>query len=41
MDRLEVSDLEQEFGEWLEDRKVGNAWDLAPGIAEAGVRPDN
>src|SRR5271165_476540 len=40
MDRLEVSDLEQELGEWLEDRKVANAWELAPGIAEAGVRPE-
>ena len=38
--RLELSDLEQELGEWLESRKVANAWDLAPLIAEAGVRPE-
>ena len=40
MSRLQVSDLEQELGEWLEARKIANAWDLAPLIAEAGVRPE-
>src|SRR5277367_1701906 len=40
MGRLEISDLEQELGGWLENHHVPKAWDLAPLIAEAGVRPE-
>ncbi|MFA1544190.1 ATP-binding protein [Actinomadura monticuli] len=34
---LEVSDAEDELGDWLEDRGVGDAWDLAPRLVAAGV----
>jgi signal transduction histidine kinase len=37
---LETSDLEQELGAWLEGRGVGNAWALAPFMADAGVHPE-
>jgi signal transduction histidine kinase len=40
MGRLEISDLEQELGEWLEKHDVPKAWDLAPLMAESGVRPE-
>lgn len=34
---LEVSDAEDELGDWLEDHGVDDAWDLAPGLVAAGV----
>jgi signal transduction histidine kinase len=40
MGRIEISDLEQELGAWLEGHKVPKAWDLAPLMAESGVRPE-
>ncbi len=37
---MEVADAEDALGEWLEDRGVGNAWDLAPTLVAAGVGED-
>ncbi|MEU5993394.1 ATP-binding protein [Spirillospora sp. NPDC047418] len=34
---LEVSDAEDELGDWLEEHGVGEAWDLAPGLVSAGI----
>lgn len=34
---LEVSDAEDELGDWLEDHGVGEAWDLAPRLVSAGI----
>ena len=34
---LEVSDAEEELGEWLTEHGVPDAWDLAPGLVGAGV----
>ncbi|WP_433469373.1 ATP-binding protein [Spirillospora sp. CA-128828] len=34
---LEVSDAEDELGDWLEERGVGDAWELAPGLVACGV----
>ncbi|MGH3241164.1 MAG: ATP-binding protein [Spirillospora sp.] len=34
---LEVSDAEDELGDWLEEHGVGDAWDLAPGLVAAGI----
>ena len=34
---LEVSDAEDELGDWLTGHGVGDAWDLAPGLVAAGV----
>ncbi|MEU8341420.1 ATP-binding protein [Spirillospora sp. NPDC048832] len=34
---LEVSDAEDELGDWLEERGVPDAWELAPGLVAAGV----
>ncbi|MER7544338.1 ATP-binding protein [Actinomadura sp.] len=34
---LDVSDAEDELGDWLEEHGVGEAWDLAPGLVAAGL----
>ncbi|TDC97756.1 ATP-binding protein [Actinomadura sp. 7K507] len=34
---LEVSDAEDELGDWLEEHGVADAWDLAPGLVAAGA----
>ncbi|QXJ26180.1 cyclic nucleotide-binding domain-containing protein [Actinomadura graeca] len=34
---MEVSDAEDELGDWLEEHGVPDAWDLAPGLVAAGV----
>ncbi|CNF88578.1 histidine kinase with cyclic nucleotide-binding domain [Mycobacterium tuberculosis] len=34
---MEVSDAEDELGDWLEEHGVGEAWDLAPGLVAAGI----
>ncbi|NKZ05399.1 ATP-binding protein [Actinomadura latina] len=34
---LEVSDAEDELGDWLEEHGVEEAWDLAPGLVAAGI----
>ncbi|TDD85729.1 cyclic nucleotide-binding domain-containing protein [Actinomadura darangshiensis] len=34
---LEVSDAEDELGDWLEEHGVGEAWDLAPGLVASGI----
>ncbi|HEU5028420.1 MAG TPA: ATP-binding protein [Spirillospora sp.] len=34
---LEVSDAEDELGDWLDEHGVEDAWDLAPGLVSAGV----
>ena len=37
---LEKSDREGAIGDWLDDRGVSGAWDLAPTFAEAGLHID-
>jgi len=37
LDPLSQSDREEEIGEWLAERQLENAWDLAPPLATAGV----
>ncbi|GAA4908122.1 cyclic nucleotide-binding protein [Actinomycetospora succinea] len=34
---LEASDAEDELGDWLDDRGVGGAWDLAPVLVAGGL----
>ncbi|MFA1550399.1 ATP-binding protein [Actinomadura chokoriensis] len=34
---LEISDAEDELGDWLEEHGVEGAWDLTPGLVAAGV----
>ncbi|MFD0689403.1 ATP-binding protein [Actinomadura fibrosa] len=34
---LEVSDAEDELGDWLDEHGVEDAWDLAPGLVAAGI----
>ncbi len=34
---IQVSDREDELGEWLEDREVPGGWDLAPVFVAAGI----
>ncbi|MFC6886019.1 MULTISPECIES: ATP-binding protein [Actinomadura] len=34
---LEVSDAEDELGDWLEEHGVEDAWDVAPGLVAAGI----
>ncbi len=38
---LERSDLEDELGEWLEERDVARAWDLAGVFVAAGLGPND
>jgi signal transduction histidine kinase len=40
MSTMEVSDLEDTIGDWLDDHGVTNSWDLAPALVAAGVDPD-
>jgi signal transduction histidine kinase len=37
LDSLERSDLEGELAEWMEDHGVGDAWDVSPVLAGAGL----
>jgi signal transduction histidine kinase len=37
---LETSDLEDAVTAWLDDRDVGNSWQLAPAFVQAGIGPD-
>jgi signal transduction histidine kinase len=37
---LQVSDREDELGDWLEEHAVADAWDLAPPLVAAGVDAD-
>ncbi|MEU5882565.1 ATP-binding protein [Spirillospora sp. NPDC047279] len=34
---MEVSDAEDEMGDWLEEHDVAGAWELAPGLVAAGL----
>ncbi|MBO2453334.1 cyclic nucleotide-binding domain-containing protein [Actinomadura barringtoniae] len=34
---MEISDAEDELGDWLEDHDVEDGWDLAPGLVAAGL----
>jgi signal transduction histidine kinase len=34
---MEVTDLEEQLGEWLDDRGVADGWDLAPVFVQAGL----
>ncbi|GAA2595666.1 ATP-binding protein [Actinomadura fulvescens] len=34
---MEISDAEDELGDWLEDHAVEGAWELAPGLVAAGL----
>lgn len=34
---LQKADLEESLGEWLDEHEVGDAWDIAPVFAEAGL----
>ena len=36
---LEVSDLEDELGEWMQDHGIDGGWDLAPSFVAAGLGP--
>jgi signal transduction histidine kinase len=40
LDPLALSDAEEALGEWLDDRGVEEAWDLAPTLAAAGIDAD-
>lgn len=40
LDPLARSDQEQEVSEWLDDRGIADAWDLAPSLVETGVTVD-
>ena len=37
---LQVSDREDELGDWLEDHGVADAWDVAPPLVAAGIDAD-
>jgi signal transduction histidine kinase len=37
---LETADLEDAVTDWLDDRRIGNGWDLAPAIVAASIGPD-
>ena len=37
MTALQTSDLEDELGDWMEDREITAAWDLAPVFAQGGI----
>ncbi|MFC4913952.1 ATP-binding protein [Actinomadura gamaensis] len=39
-DPIEVSDAEDELGDWLEEHGVPDAWDLAPALVGAGIGVD-
>ncbi len=34
---MQVADLEDELGDWMEERGVTNAWDVAPVFAQGGI----
>jgi signal transduction histidine kinase len=34
---MQASDLEDELGEWMDDRNITGSWDLAPVYAQAGL----
>lgn len=36
-DSLEISDRETELMDWLDDRKIDDAWQIAPVFAQAGI----
>jgi signal transduction histidine kinase len=37
---LQVSEAEDEIGDWLEDHGISDAWDLAPALVASGVNVD-
>ncbi|MEY9849094.1 ATP-binding protein [Streptacidiphilus sp. MAP5-3] len=37
---LQTADLEDEVGDWLEEREIGNAWELAPVLVQGGLGTD-
>jgi signal transduction histidine kinase len=37
---LEISDREEQIGEWLEDHNISAAWDFAPSFVDAGLDID-
>ncbi|GAA2262642.1 MULTISPECIES: ATP-binding protein [Kitasatospora] len=37
---LEAADREDEVGDWLEDRRIGDGWELAPVLVQAGLGTD-
>lgn len=41
LDPLEVSDREMALEEWLEDHGADNAWDIAPGLVQAGITQEH
>ncbi|MFI1992169.1 ATP-binding protein [Actinoplanes sp. NPDC020271] len=34
---MEIADLEDELGDWMDERGVTNAWDVAPVFAQGGI----
>jgi signal transduction histidine kinase len=40
LDALTRSDREYEVESWLEDKNIGNAWELAPALVEMGYTPE-
>ena len=36
----QVGEAEDELSDWLEDHGIDDAWDLAPALVAAGVKPD-
>ncbi|WP_430783541.1 ATP-binding protein [Actinoplanes sp. G11-F43] len=37
MTAMQVADLEDELGEWMEDRSITAGWDIAPVFAQGGI----
>ncbi|MBT3909306.1 MAG: hypothetical protein HOF27_06470 [Rhodospirillaceae bacterium] len=37
IDPLDLADIEDTLADWLDDRGVEDAWELAPGLAQAGL----
>ncbi|GIF07531.1 ATP-binding protein [Actinoplanes siamensis] len=34
---MQIADLEDELGDWMDERGIGNAWDVAPVFAQGGI----
>jgi signal transduction histidine kinase len=41
LNALEQSDLEEKLSQWLEDRGIDNAWELAPALAQGHTQVDD
>lgn len=40
MTAMQVSDLEDELGDWMEERRITAGWDIAPVFAQGGIDTD-